>query len=191
MPTWKSIRADLEATSACTGAFRPQPPADWTGPFPLPRGLIELYAQLGPDRIEVETGAFAALEIPSLTKLWQAQVGYRLHGITLAPNDEWPDDWLVLGRLDGDAVVVSRSTGAVLHAPHGWGHWEGTEVAKDVRGLFAVLIGIAQAAEAYANRENPEDEPDWLSFVTASVGDASTASAALVALGLLEEPSPS
>jgi hypothetical protein len=151
MGAYDTAKELLRRTDAA--AFRPQSPNDWRGDFPLPSAVAEYFAELGP--VDVCIHAYGnPYFLPSLAKLWAHQTGYRTHGVTHERIPDWDDDWLVIADEGGDPFIFSRASGAILHAYHGAGVWEPTE-------MFDSLVEMATTFAIIGD-------------IVASVGDALT-----------------
>ncbi len=139
-----------------SGDVRPQPPSDWSGPFPLPPIAERFYIEVGPANVCVESYGNPFF-LPSLLKLWPFQSGYRWNGLSGEPVADWQDDWLVVAHQGGDPFILSRSSGAVLHDEHGRGVWEPGELFPDLFTMAACLgqLGavVAEAGEAFTDED--------------------------------------
>jgi hypothetical protein len=140
--------AKLILTRLPGAVLRPQPPADWTGAYPMPSAVAEYYAELGPVDVSIENYGNPYL-LPSFSHLWEHQVGYRTHGISGERLSDWDDDWLVIADQGGDPFIFSRSTGSILHAYHGEGVWEPRQYFDSLHEMvtcFAILGEIVDSA---------------------------------------------
>src|SRR5688572_30311796 len=91
------------------GDLRSQPAEEWKGAFPLPQTLARFYRDIGPLDITIE-GYGNPYFLPSLTRLWEFQAGYRWDGVTGERISDWDDDWIVVADEGGDPFILSRST---------------------------------------------------------------------------------
>ncbi len=138
---------DLHAAFARFGPLQAQDEHDWQGPFPLPPVLARFYTQVGPLGCEMNTKVGHAgitipgLEVwvPPLKRLWSHQAGYRWHGITGEPIDDWPSNWLVIADRGADPFILDLDDGRVLFSHHGAGLLDAGEIVGDVPSLMAVL----------------------------------------------------
>jgi hypothetical protein len=128
--------------------FRPQCVGDWNGEFLLSAAVAEYYAEFGPVDVWIR-GYGNSYFLPSLSKLWAHQAGYRTHGVTHERIDDWDDDWLVIADEGGDPFIFSRSGGGILHAFHGEGIWEPIrmwECLVEMATTFAIISEIVNTA---------------------------------------------
>ncbi len=141
---------------ALHGDVRPQPPADWTGSFPIPPGLERFYWEVGPADITIEAHGNPYF-LPCLADLWKFQAGYRWNGLSGEPIEDWNDDWLVVADEGGDPFIFARTHGVVLHAYHGEGEWDAAEIFPNLNTMAASLaqIGaiVAEAGNAYMDED--------------------------------------
>jgi hypothetical protein len=141
---------------ALHGAFGPQPPSDWTGPFPIPPAVERFYREVGPLNVTIKAHGNPYL-LPSLAGLWELQAGYRWNGLSGEPIEDWKNDWLVVAYEGGDPFIFTRSSGMVLHAYHGEGEWDATEMFPDLNTMAACLAQIGaivlQAGPAYMDED--------------------------------------
>jgi len=138
---------DLHASFARFGLLRAQYEGDWQGPFPLPPVLARFYAQVGPlgHEINAKVGnsgiTIPGLDvwIPPLRRVWSHQAGYRWHGMSGEPIDNWPSNWLVIADRGADPFILDLDDGRVLFSHHGAGLLDAGEIAADVLTLMAAL----------------------------------------------------
>ena len=123
------------------GTLRPQSERDWTGPFELPQQLSAFYQEVGPHDLRIR-GYGNPYFLPALAGLWDFQAGYRWNALTRERVPDWNDDWLVVAAEDGDAFILSRSTGVILFARHGQGVWRPGEIFPDVNAMAACLASL-------------------------------------------------
>src|SRR5687767_3387117 len=97
MPPYDVAKASL-LRSCPSAVFRSQPASDWRGEFPLPDAVADYFANFGPVDLSIDSSANPYF-LPSLSKLWEYQAGYRYHGDTGERFPEWDDDWLVIGSF--------------------------------------------------------------------------------------------
>ena len=146
-----------------SGVVRPQPLSDWTGAFPIPPAIERFYREVGPADVYIESYGNPFF-LPSLSKLWQFQAGYRWNGLSGEPVADWRDDWLVVADQGGDPFILSRSSGAVLHDEHGRGMWQPGELFPDLYTMAACLgqLGavVASAGECFTD-EDCRIRPEW------------------------------
>jgi hypothetical protein len=126
---------------ALHGEVRSQPPLDWTGAFPIPPAVEQFYREVGPANVTIAAHGNPYF-VPSLADLWQFQAGYRWNGLSGEPINDWPDNWLVVAAEGGDPFIFAGSSGAVLHAYHGEGDWDASEMFPDLNTMVAVLAQI-------------------------------------------------
>lgn len=120
----------------------------WRGDFPLPPAVADYYADLGASDVEIDASG-NPIFLPGLARLWTYQIGYRFHGLTGERIADWDDDWLVVADAGADPFIFSRGSGGILHAFHGEGVWEPTELFADLPAMataFAVLGEIVRNA---------------------------------------------
>jgi hypothetical protein len=134
-----------------TAVFRSQPAADWQGEFPLPSAVAEYFTQLGPVDVWIR-GYGNPYFLPSLSKLWEHQTGYRTHGFTHERIADWDDDWLMIADEGGDPFIFSRASGGILHAYHGEGVWEPTQMFDSLVEMATTLAIIGDIVST-AGRE--------------------------------------
>lgn len=152
--------------------FRPQLAVDWQGEFPLPSAVVEYFAELGP--VDVSVPAYGnPYFLPSLSKLWDHQSGYRTHGITHERLSDWDDDWLVIADEGGDPFIVSRGSGTVLHAFHGEGVWLPTHMFDSLVEMVTTF-GIIGEIVASAGHSLTDDSqmilPQYREVVRRRIG---------------------
>jgi hypothetical protein len=138
------------------GIVRPQPPSDWTGTFPLPATVEQFYQEVGPADIYIDSYGNSFF-FPTLASLWTFQAGYRWNGLNGEAIIDWDDDWLVVADQGGDPFILSRLSGAVLHAEHGLGYWEAGELFPDLTTLAACL-GQLGAVVTSAGKQFTDDD---------------------------------
>lgn len=145
------------------GVVRPQPPSDWSGPFPIPPAVERFYREVGPVDICVESYGNPFF-LPRLAELWKFQAGYRWNGLSGEPIADWQDEWLVVADQGGDPFILSRSSGAVLHDEHGRGEWEPDEMFPDLVTM-AVCLGQLGAVVVEAGPGFTDEDhricPEW------------------------------
>ena len=129
---------DIRQLIAAHGPVRPQLPAGWPGPFPLPDALAKYFADIGPLDVEIKTHGNPFF-LPSLGRLWSHQGGYRWHAVTQQPVADWPDDWLVVADQGADPFIFSRRSEAVSFARHGIGGWVAEAMFNTVDEMAACL----------------------------------------------------
>ena len=168
MATAEEARRLLSAS----GTVRSQPPTDWSGPFPIPPEVERFYREVGPADVCVESYGNPFF-LPSLAKLWECQAGYRWNGLTGEPLADWKDDWLVVADQGGDPLILSRSSGAVMHDEHGRGVWEPGELFPDLLTMAACLgqLGavVAAAGEGFTD-EDCRIRPEWRDEAVGGLG---------------------
>lgn len=133
-----------------SAVLRPQPRSDWRGDFPLPDAVAEYFTEFGPVDVTID-GYGNPYFLPSLSQLWEHQLGYRFHGRTRERIPDWDDDWLVVADEGADPFIFSRSRGVILHAYHGGGVWEPEQMFGDLAEMvttFAIIGDIVSAAGA-------------------------------------------
>ena len=131
-----------------SAVLRPQARADWLGEFPLPDPIAEYFAEFGPDDVAID-GYGNPYFLPSLAHLWAHQTGYRTDGFTQERIADWNDDWLVVADQGGDPFILSRASSVVLHAYHGEGAWEPSEIfgsLPEMATTFAIVGEIVASA---------------------------------------------
>jgi len=158
---------DLRDRFAAFGPLQAQDENDWQGPFPLPPVVARFYAQVGPlgREINAKVGhagiTIPGLEvwIPPLQRLWSHQAGYRWHGISGEPIEDWPSNWLVIADLGADPFILDMDDGRILFAQHGRGHWDAGVFLDDLRTLMAALAAAgAVYLQAGDDLYNDDDE---------------------------------
>jgi hypothetical protein len=143
--------------------LRPQSVSDWAGEYPLPSAVAEYYTNLGPVDVWLE-GYGNPYSLPSLSRLWSHQIGYRTQGITGEQLPDWDDDWLVIADQGGDPFIFSRSTGRILHAYHGEGVWEPDQIFEGLSEMatsLAILGEIVESAGQGFTDENSLIRPQF------------------------------
>ncbi|AWH28862.1 MULTISPECIES: hypothetical protein [Stenotrophomonas] len=158
---------DLRDRFAAFGPLQAQDENDWQGPFPLPPVVARFYAQVGPlgREINAKVGhagiTIPGLEvwIPPLQRLWSHQAGYRWHGISGEPFEDWPSNWLVIADLGADPFILDMDDGRILFAQHGRGHWDAGVFLDDLQTLMAALAAVgAVYLQAGDDLYNDDDE---------------------------------
>jgi hypothetical protein len=131
-----------------SAVLRPQPRSDWQGDFPLPDAVAEYFTEFGPVDVTID-GYGNPYFLPSLSRLWEHQLGYRFHGRTRERILDWDDDWLVIADEAADPFIFSRCGGIVFHAYHGEGIWQPKQMFNDLPEMvttFAIIGDIVAAA---------------------------------------------
>jgi hypothetical protein len=141
---------------ALHGQVQPQPPTDWTGAFPLPLAVERYYREVGPADITIEAHGNPYF-LPCLGHLWKFQAGYRWNGLSGELIEDWDDDWLVVADEGGDPFIFVRSSGAVLHAYHGQGEWDASELFPDLNTMAACLAQVGAIVLESRNEHMEED----------------------------------
>jgi hypothetical protein len=126
---------------ALHGELRPQSSADWTGTIAVPPVVERFYHEVGPFNVTIEAYGNPYF-LPSLSKLWKFQAGYRWSGLSGEPIEDWDDNWLVVADEGGDPFILERSSGVVLHAYHGEGVWDASEMFPDLNTMAACLAQL-------------------------------------------------
>ena len=121
------------------GNCMPQDASEWVGNIPLPDPIAAFYREVGPIDITIE-GFGNPTSIPRLSKLWEHQAGYRWNGLTGEAIDDWDNNWIVVAFEAGDPYI--HSNGRVLHAQHGAGVWEPSEIFPDLNTMAACLATL-------------------------------------------------
>lgn len=128
----------------------------WQGDFPLPEAVANYYADLGASDVSIENYG-NPIFLPSLARLWEYQIGYRYDGLTGERIEDWDDDWLVIADEGADPFVYSRSSNKVLHALHGQGKWQLSELFS---GLPAMVTSFAIMGEIVVSAGNDFTDED-------------------------------
>jgi hypothetical protein len=163
MPSYENTK-DILRSILPEDSFRPQSIADWTGDYPLPNSVSEYFREFGPEDIYIPAYG-NNIELPSLSKLWEHQLGYRIHGLTKKRIPEWEEDWLVVGNQGGDPFIFSRSSETILHAFHGEGAWEpdmAFNSLPEMTTAIAVLGRIVKTNRSELTREDGLIRPRFL-----------------------------
>ena len=127
------------------GELRPQTVLDWNGEIALPKQIEDFYLEVGPVDLTIDSIG-NPFHIPSLSRLWKYQAGYRWNGITGEPSDDWNDDWVVVADEGADPFIFVRPTGEILFALHGQGAWEPEKVFPDIYSMSACLGSLGSTA---------------------------------------------
>jgi hypothetical protein len=128
--------------------LRSQPQQDWQGTVPLPDAIAQYFEEFGPLDVTIE-GYGNPYFLPSLSRLWAFQTGYRFHDITHDRLMDWHEDWFVVADEGGNAFIFSQASHTILHAYHGSGIWEPTQVFENLVEMvttFAILGEIVTSA---------------------------------------------
>jgi hypothetical protein len=65
------------------------------------------------------------------------------------PIEDWSDEWVVVADEGGDPFIFDRHSGVILHAFHGEGEWDASEIFPDLNSMAACLAQLgAIASEA-------------------------------------------
>ena len=121
------------------GQCSPQYAGQWTGAYKLPPELFEYYREVGPDDIYIEIGA-ETCSIPSLAKLENQQVGYRVHPRTTERFSNWPDHWIVVASIEASPMIYCD--GAVFYAKARKGEWMLNKLFDNIYFMAASLATI-------------------------------------------------
>ncbi|WP_182871483.1 hypothetical protein [Stieleria mannarensis] len=121
------------------GKCEQQDASAWSGDFALPEPILTYYRDVGPNDITIE-GYGNPTFIPSLSRLWQHQMGYRYHPTTLEVFPEWNTDWIVVADMGGDPYIYHD--GRVLYAMHGTGQWKPESLFPDLITMCAAFAVI-------------------------------------------------
>lgn len=127
------------------GELRQQTISDWNGEIALPKHIEDFYLEVGPVDLKIDSIG-NPYHIPSLSRLWKYQTGYRWNGITGEPSDGWKDDWLVVADEGSDPFIFDRHNGEILFALHGQGAWEPERVFPDIYTMAACLGSLGSIA---------------------------------------------
>ena len=169
------------------GTCRLQDSSQWTGDIPLPAGIADFYRDVGPVNITIN-GFGNPTIMPSLSKLWDQQVGYRWHGVTLEPILDWNNDWIVVAYEGGNPYIYSH--GRILFDLCGASVWEPIEAFEDLNSMAACLSILGSIALSAGDdftdkggviRARFRDEA--VSRITEIQGSRSDAEAVLVTAG--------
>lgn len=142
----------------------PQPAELWRGDFPLPHPVAQYYREFGAAEVEI-TGYGNSFFLPSLARLWEYQVGYRIHGWTGEREEEWDDDWLVIADSGADPFIYSRNSGKILFAMHGAGEWRTLELFADLPQMVTALAVLGEAVKIAGDDLTNEDDSLSQSFI--------------------------
>ena len=168
MSSTQSVRHQLSAF----GTVRSQPASDWSGTFPLPLAMEQFFSEVGPVNLWIQSYG-NPFHLPSLSKLWKFQAGYRWNGLTREPVADWRDDWVVVADQGGDPFIFSRSSGAILHDEHGRGVWRPSVMFPNLLSM-AECLGLLGAVVAAAGDdftdENSFIRPAWRDEATIGLG---------------------
>lgn len=134
----------------------PQSVELWRGEFPLPDSVAQYYREFGAADVEI-IGYGNSFFLPSLARLWERQVGYRIHGWTGEREEEWDDDWLVIADSGGDPFICSRGSGKILFAMHGAGEWRTLELFADLPQMVTALAVLGEAVKVAGDDLTDED----------------------------------
>lgn len=192
------LRGYALARASCSAIagyeLRSQPATDWTGELPLPAPLVEYYEEFGPMDLCLKAYGNPYF-LPAFGNLWAHQRGYRWtvsrsgSSLEASRNEDWDDDWLVVGDEGGDPFILSRSTGRVLRADHGCGAWAPHEMFESLEQMAAALTAIGSVCASAGTDLTDDDSlirPRWRAFLEADLDDALGSSAGadtLAALG--------
>jgi hypothetical protein len=171
------------------GETQPQPPGDWSGTFLIPAAIEQFYRDVGPADIRI-VGYGNPYFLPRLASLWTFQAGYRWNGLSGEPIEDWNDDWLVVADEGGDPFIFSRSSGVVLHAYHGEGIWDASEMFSDINMMAACLAQLGavvlEAGSAFTEENcciRPESRELALARLAMLLGSRTSAESVLGVLG--------
>ena len=116
----------------------PQEASDWQGPFMLPEEVMEYYREFGPSDVAMEHMG-STVFMPSLSRLWEHQGGYRYNLNTKEVFPDWDDDWLVIADEGADPFIYVRSSGQIFHDWHGGGSWDPKFFCENLETVVTVL----------------------------------------------------
>lgn len=126
--------------------------------------------------------------MPSLSKLWDHQAGYRWNGISGEAIAEWNDDWIVVADEGGDPYI--HWNGAIYFALHGEGPWRLGEMYPDLNTMAACLALIgsvyARAGDDFMDNDcnvHPRYLEEALSGLARILGSRTDAQAVVDAAG--------
>lgn len=138
------------------GSLKPQPAADWEGPFPLPAIIAEFYSEVGPwgdvynqaygpVGLTINTGG-NPVEVHPLHKLWARQDGYAWSRNPENKLEDWPEHWLVIAQEGALPFIFDRNDGSVLFHYTGMGHWNAPQrFAPDLATALGAIATVANA----------------------------------------------
>lgn len=158
--------ASIRYLLAPWGDLRPQTANEWTGDFPLPPVVKAFYENIGPEDLSIPTGG-NPVDVPSLSKLWERQAGYRWHGKTGERLSDWHDEWLVIAAEGGNPFILDVNNNEILFDMVGSGRWAPKHFASDLPtalgalGLIAVTLkklGDDAWDETFELRENAREK---------------------------------
>jgi hypothetical protein len=129
---------ELRSLLRVHGKLSPQASTLWKGPFDLPVAISDFYRSIGPVDIGIK-GQGDPYFIPSLSRLWKHQVGYRVNGRTGKRIEQWPNSWVVVADQGADPFIYDRESGNILHDYHGLGSWEPSLLFDNIRVMAAAL----------------------------------------------------
>jgi len=136
--------------------FSQQPARLWRGDFPLPKTVVEYFADFGPVNVSIP-GYGNPYFLPSLAGLWDHQAGYRYHPKTKKHLPGWDEDWLVVADEGGDPFILSRVSEMILHADHGEGEWTPEPIFRSMAAMASVLAVLGEIV-ALAGTDLTDDD---------------------------------
>lgn len=119
----------------------------WQGDFPLPDVVAGYYREFGAFNVQID-GYGDSFFLPSLTRLWEQQIGYRFDGLTKERLEDWDDDWLVIADQGADPFIYSRGSGKILFDYHGQGEWDPGELFSDLPAMVTSLAILGETVLA-------------------------------------------
>ncbi len=184
MATSETARELLSHHGTCVA----QDAGDWTGAIDLPEAIRRFYIDVGPRNVAV-VGFGNDTTLPSLALLWERQAGYRWNGLTNAPIENWPDNWLVVADEGADPYIFDINTGRILFAHHGTGSWDAGEIYLDLDTMaacIATLGCVIQDSEDFEDDDcniNPACRADAVNRLAAILGNSSDAEEIVITAG--------
>lgn len=101
--------------------------------------------------------------LASPAELEDYQYGYRWSGFNFELDSRWKPEWVVIGIVNGDPVIVdvSKKGGPVHLAIHGIGHWDPMLVSDSVEVFVKALSEWVILYRRYDGKHRaPSDELD-------------------------------
>lgn len=124
---------------------------------PLPIGVREWYRCAGPHHFRIPW-SIESLELFGPDSLVTDQEGYRFAaGARSVMLATWDPEWLAIGSVGGDPIIVSAKQEGVSMAVHGVGSWSPRQVAFGLPEFLSLLTRWLRLWKAFSGELRDDD----------------------------------